>query len=423
MVSYMRPSLTLHIGTPKSGTTFLQAILTAGRPDLARAGILYPGERYLPHGGFNQQPAVYAVGTHFIRWVGRDARQNAVRHYQRLCEEVSTHLGRVLISAETLAFFDSDEIRQLLTGLNADPTRTRVVITARDLGRVLPSIWQQNIKNGSVEPLDDYLESVATLRDAAEAPLWTAFGLPGLVRRWQDVVGPDQVTLVTSPHRGTDLLWRRFAVAVDVPASLGASARTGSTATHLIDRNLSLTPGQAELLRRTNLELQARDYDSGVAQQLRSRMLRAWMGGGDGRGSRIPVPAQLRSTVDRWAVEDVEALRRNGVRVVGDLADLLTQTDPHEKGQVSSLTLDPDEAARAMVLLLESTRTTPPAPRTSSLTRTSSLARRLRSITVPAPFARSRGAKPPGPDTPPALEPTVVDLDDPDQRTADANRP
>ncbi len=33
----------LHVGVPKSGTTFLQASLTANRKALRAAGVLYPG--------------------------------------------------------------------------------------------------------------------------------------------------------------------------------------------------------------------------------------------------------------------------------------------------------------------------------------------------------------------------------------------
>lgn len=356
MVACMGPSLTLHIGTPKSGTTYLQTILSASRRHLSRAGILYPGERYLPHSGLNQQPAVYAVGQRFIRWVGAEARENGVRYFHRLCEEVSAHTGRVLISAEALAFFDADEIRQLLAGLHADSRQVDVVITARDLGRVLPSLWQQNIKNGSTEPLDGYLASVAALRDAADVPLWTAFGLPGLVRRWQDVVGSECVTLVTAPHDGGDALWHRFVEATGLPWSMGSGAdRPAGLAIRLVDRNLSLTSGQAELLRRVNLELRARSGDDREARILRGRLLQSWMSAGDGHGSRIAVPTALLPAVHRWADEDRGALQQNGVRVVGDLADLLPRTGPGvaraETEAAHAVQDSLDEAARAVVLL------------------------------------------------------------------------
>lgn len=35
----------LHVGTPKSGTTYLQDLLHASAPSLADAGVLFPGTR------------------------------------------------------------------------------------------------------------------------------------------------------------------------------------------------------------------------------------------------------------------------------------------------------------------------------------------------------------------------------------------
>ena len=41
-----RPRIYLHIGAMKSGTTFLQALMSANRESLFRAGYAFPGEAW-----------------------------------------------------------------------------------------------------------------------------------------------------------------------------------------------------------------------------------------------------------------------------------------------------------------------------------------------------------------------------------------
>jgi hypothetical protein len=393
MFSHMPTDLTLHIGTPKSGTTYLQATLTAGRRALDRAGILYPGERYLPGNGFNQQPAMYALGRRHIGWVNDKAIASAIRHFGRLCEEVSVHRGRVLISAESLAFFDISEIDTLLDKLGTERPRASVVITARDLGRILPSIWQQNVKNGATQPLNAYLDSVAELRGTPDVPMWTAFGLPGLVERWASVVGLDHVTLVTASHHGQAQLWRRFAEAALVPQRLPETTGTGTT----FDRNTSLSWSQIEVLRHLNAMLQSEKHDPRRAQVTRERLLRIWMDGSSGSGPRIGLPAHLQPVVTRWADEDIDRLAACGVRVVGSLDDL-RPTKPSGPG-FDSPVVNLEDVARDVLQLLEH-RTPTGQVRDDAR----GLLHRLRHIPLP----RRRRVTPPAPPTSRTLPGDVV---------------
>jgi hypothetical protein len=346
------PRLTLHIGTPKSGTTYLQAILAAGRDELESRGILYPGRRYLPQEGFNQQPAIYALGRRHIGWLSEEARENAEHWLPRLSSEVAGHSGRVLLSAESLAFFVHDEIEELLRTLHVTPEQVHVVITGRDLGRILPSIWQQNVKNGAVQEMEAYLDSVRDLRERPNIPMWTAFGLPGLVERWAEVVGMERVTLVTAPHGRGTALWERYATACDIPTDLPERTGTGTRK----DDNTSLTRGQAELLRAINAQMKAAEWEHARAQKVRGRLLNTWMSADLARGTRIVLPPHLRPDVEKWCVEDIARLRDTGVRVVGDLADLdlappRAETEPATGARPDGMP-DIDEIARDVLLVL-----------------------------------------------------------------------
>jgi hypothetical protein len=322
----MHRTLTLHIGTPKSGTTHLQAILHRLRGPLRRQGLLYPGSGYLPRDGFNQQPAIYALAGRTIGWVDDAVRAGARAPFSRLCEEVSVHAGRVLISAESLAFFEAGQAQALLDRLGFCPASVTVVITARDYGRLLPSIWQQNVKNGSTEELRPYLDSVAALRGQRDAPFWTAFRLPDLVQRWGQVVGPERVTLVTAPPAGADKaeLWSRYATATGLSPSLVDGMPERARA----DDNVSLTPSQTELLRRMNVVMRDSGYTKDLERHLRGQLLQAWMNAPRSARLGLSVPQHLREPVLEWGEEDALLLRRLGVRVVGALSDLLPVFPP-----------------------------------------------------------------------------------------------
>src|SRR5690242_19154251 len=273
----MTRTLTLHVGTPKSGTTHLQAVLHANRDRLRRSGTLYPGAGRLPRDGFNQQPAVYALAGPMLGWVDDAVRRGAEPMLDHLAAEVRAHRGHSLVSAESLAFFDPASGRALLDRLGFAPEEVTVVVTARDLGRLLPSVWQQNVKNGSTQELEPYLDGVAALRDGAPSPFWTAFGLPGLVRRWMSVVGADGVVLVTVPASGADpdVLRRRFAVAAGLPDDVVDTFVTDRQP-HRAHDNVSLSASQAELIRQVNLVLEAEGLSRDAQQRMRARLLTRW---------------------------------------------------------------------------------------------------------------------------------------------------
>lgn len=381
--------LTLHVGTPKSGTTYLQSLLARGRRELARDGVLYPGAKRLPRRGFNQQPAIYAAAGASTGWADDDVRRTSEVYLRHLCEELSAHPGRALVSAESLAFFDVDAARGLLRTLGYDPAGVTVVITARDLGRILPSIWQQNVKNGSTQALGPYLDSVASLRDGPRSPVWTAFGLPGLVDRWAEVIGDvGRVVLVTSPATAapTDELWNRFAAAADVRRELATLPGPRPLA---VD-NVSLTLAQAELVRGLNGVLQADGYSRDHQQRLRGHLLDIWMNLPGASGSRRPaVPAHLHDTVRAWARDDIARLAASGARVEGELGDL----EPRLRDDAGSATAIDEETVRDVLALLEHGRGLASAARG---------ARGLPSIARPllrwrAAIARVRRPEVPGP--------------------------
>jgi hypothetical protein len=120
----------LHVGTMKSGTTFLQRLMFAQKQQLARAGVLVPGATLA-----TQPDAVY------------DILEPRARHplWRELTDAVRDHPGVSVISVEMLGPASARAAERVLSAF--DGMDVQVVVTARDLNRTLVSMWQETIQN------------------------------------------------------------------------------------------------------------------------------------------------------------------------------------------------------------------------------------------------------------------------------------
>ena len=141
----------------------------------------------------------------------------------------------MLISNEHFADSPAEAARAALADLAGAADEVHVVVTARDLGRVLPSAWQQRVKMGARQP---YRKFLATVRRERRRP--EVLALPGRARRSSSAGPPgspgDRVHLVVVPPPGAprDELWRAPAsvLGVDVsrPRHRGRAAPTTPSA-------------------------------------------------------------------------------------------------------------------------------------------------------------------------------------------------
>ncbi|MGI8433387.1 MAG: hypothetical protein ACR2LE_01390 [Nocardioidaceae bacterium] len=294
----------MHVGVAKTGTTYLQRILFAHRDVLRSAGLLYPGRR----------SGDQYVASLDLRGLddGKFEHLKAAGGGDKIADEVRRYDGNALISHETLARCSTAEIRRVVESCGGE---LRVVLTVRDLGRQVPTVWQETLKNRAVSSYDEFLQDVFVHTDSGEHKFfWKPQDVSKVVRRWGRQVGPNNVTIVTVPPSGAprDELWMRFAQAVelpDVPIELPAGAS-----------NTSLGPAEAELLRHLNAvlpeDLPWRRYARVVKRQLAEHKL------AQRESSRIVVPPQWHDAVRTRAAAMVDFIEGSGCRVVGDLADL-----------------------------------------------------------------------------------------------------
>jgi hypothetical protein len=313
----------MHVGIAKTGTTYLQRILFAHRDQLKAAGLLYPGRR---------------SGDQYVASV--DLRKLDTAKFQhlrsdgmwdRIADEVHRFDGNAIISHETFARCSTAEIKRVIK--SCGDVEVKVVLTVRDLGRQVPAVWQETLKNRANSSYPEFLEDVFVNVDSGEHKFfWKPQDVRKVVARWGRQVGIENVTVVTVPPPGAprDELWKRFAAAIELP---DVKIKLPSAAS-----NTSLGPAEAELLRRVNMALPKAmpwpRYNRLVKRQFAEQRLSR-------RPSvRITVPEQWHQTVHARGQSMTRYLRRSGCRVIGDLSDLRPQLTPQPVAGPDDLSRD-----------------------------------------------------------------------------------
>lgn len=310
------PVVYLHVGAPKSGTTYVQEVLWRNRRTLARYGVLYPAE---------------ATGDHFraaldlrgVRFRGYD--DPAVPgSWQRVVDRARRWRGpTVVISHELLAWASEDQARAAVKSLR--PAEVHVVYTARDLVRQLPAMWQEAVKNGNAAGFASYLRGVesAAARGRFGRAFWGSQDAVAVLARWSAAVAADRIHVLTVPQADAprELLWRRFAELVGFDPTTCDTDVGGS--------NVSLGRAETELLRRVNRAMDGRlewpEYEDVVKRWLAQTVLAE-----QPKAERITLPPRWHT----WAAEQsqrlVAGLRDAGYDVVGGLEELLPPPLPED---------------------------------------------------------------------------------------------
>lgn len=351
----MAKRLLLHIGTQKSGTTYLQRVLARLSGPLKRQDVLYPLRLHGRREVYNHEAAAYGLlGAASFPWVPADKARAQEGAWEGLVRKVERWDGTAIVSGEAFSVITADAAQRLVTALGVEDTR--IIITARDLGRVLPSSWQQHIRNGRSTTFPTYLGQQAERRgdgtaqeraarwDAdPEQTFWRAYAIGSLVARWAPL--GTSVTVVGVPRRGAspDELWHRFATALD----LGEALPRTPPAIDDLAANVGLTEPEVLVLAALNREGDRLRADDRQMRQLRGRIIREGFAARPDRGTPVRMPRAWHDRVASWARQDVDVLQSTSATLVGDEADLLV--DP--EATVSDGP-DPDEVARASAAAL-----------------------------------------------------------------------
>lgn len=293
----------LHVGTPKTGTTYLQTLMWLNRPILRRQGVLFPGDRRADH--------LYAS------LVVRGARRIERRHpeapssWERLQRQIRAWKGTAVVSHEFFGAASAEQARAVTQAL--EPAEVHLVVTARDLVSLFPSMWQEHVKFKATVPLTEF--AMTEPDDPLAVWGWRTMDAAGVLRRWAQGVPVDRVHVITMPDKGSprDVLWQRFAELVGIdPSSCDASGVTPNDSLGLVE---------VELMRRVNEHLtDTFTTPRAVGRWLRGFFARDILVPHDGRAFG-PSPEQLVMLQER-SEAIVEYVQSSGFDVIGDLARL-----------------------------------------------------------------------------------------------------
>ncbi len=326
------PAVYLHVGPPKTGTTYLQDVLWLNQRRLETRGLTLPGG---PQEHFHA-----ALDLRGIAFGGFD-NPDVPGSWARLAARAVQTAGKAVISHEVLAGAQPDQIAEAVSSLA--PAHVHVVYAVRDLARQLPAVWQESLKNRQTRSFRRFLDRALRPGAAVDSGFWRAQHPVAVLDRWAQHVPSDRITVVTLPPAGATMpggtLWERFCQALDVDGS-GLDLDVARS-------NASLSAAQCEVLRRLNKVVPSAmtwpEYERTVKRRFNDLA-------NTGEAVRkVKVPVRLRDDVVARSEEIIEGLHDAGYRVVGDLDDLRP-----ERGSFGRAIVKPTKVADAAVAVLAS---------------------------------------------------------------------
>jgi len=308
--SQPQPRVLLHIGEPKTGTTFLQQVMWRNRAELAARGVVLPGHHPQDHFRASQD-------LRGIPKLASDPAGSWTGEWEILARQARQAPKVAVISHELFSAADAQQADRAVRSLQ--PAEVHIVLTVRDIATLLPAEWQETVKHRNARGFQDWLADVIDRESSAAGRrqwwFWRVHDTLAILDIWSRQVPADRVHVIMTTPPGSDpgLLWQRFASLLDVDP--------GSVDLTRARPNSALGMPETEFLRRLNQaipeEVPDWFYMWTVKEAVAHRALAARP-----RDARLTLPASR----DTWATEQAEilvaGLRDSGYHLIGDLGEL-----------------------------------------------------------------------------------------------------
>jgi hypothetical protein len=311
----------LHVGEPKTGTTFLQQVMWRNRAELAAAGVVLPGHHPQDHYRASQD-------LRGIAKLASDPAGSWTGEWDILAQQARQAPGTAVISHELFAAADAEQAARAVASLA--PAQVHVVLTVRDMGTLLPAEWQETVKHRNARQWPDWLSDVidteAADPDRRQWWFWRVHDTMAILDLWARHVPRERVHVIMTPPReaSSGLLWQRFAGLLGVDPAIADTSRARP--------NSSLGMPEIEFLRRLNEVLPAEVpdwfYMWNVKEAVAHRALAARP-----REGRLVLPAAREAWAREHADKLVAALLGSGYDLIGEPAELIPRSIALSAGQ------------------------------------------------------------------------------------------
>ncbi|WP_051276533.1 hypothetical protein [Marmoricola sp. URHB0036] len=314
----MASKVFLHIGLPKTATTYLQTILWGNREALADQGLLLPGEERHDH----------LWATRIVREDPQFRKANEHRQgaWQRILDDIAAWDGRAVVSHEFFAAASQAQAARVIADLA--PAEVHLVVTAREPLGLFTASWQESIKNRDTRSMADY--STVETDDTGGVWNWRTLDVHRVLQRWSPDLPPAQVHVLPLPAQDAPrrTIWDRFAALVGAdPDSVDLSQSFPNT---------SMGVAEAETLRRMNHHLG--DFNSAIDRGTYIRTFLADERLVPRQGDRYwPSSDRVEEARERGK-SAVAHIAEQGFDVIGDLDTLLVPDQLPERRTPESVT-------------------------------------------------------------------------------------
>jgi hypothetical protein len=336
------PRIYLHIGEPKTGTTFLQDALWDNRAWLAAQGVLLPGYRRRDHSRASRD----------LRGAPREAADPAepwVGEWDILAGQALCARKAAVVSDELLAACTAEQADRAVQSLL--PAEVHIILTVRDFATLLPAEWQERVKCRDTVRWEDWLERIIGIEPATDRRsrswFWNVHDTLAILSAWSQHISPDRVHVITMPRPGAaQTLWVRFASVLGIDPS-GANLSGARP-------NSSLGLAEAEFLRRMNGAL-PKDVPDWFYTRNIKRVLALDVLLARPRQARLALPPGHEAWARDQAKSLVAALHDAKYHLVGDLSELLPPPAARPAAQPAGQSADQllDAAVQAAAALAE----------------------------------------------------------------------
>jgi hypothetical protein len=325
----------LHIGEPKTGTTFLQQVMWHNRDVLAAQGVVLPGHHPQDHYRATQdlRGLVKLPSDPAGAWTGE---------WDILARQARQSGKTAVISHELFSAADDEHAGQAVRSLQ--PADVHIVLTVRDIGGLLPAEWQESVKHRTTRGYEDWLGDVID-RESADPDrrrwwFWRVHDTLAVLALWARHVPADHIHVITTAPRGSSssVLWDRFAALIGVEA--GSVDLSGARA------NASLGLPEIEFMRRLNTTLSSEVPDWFYMWQVKEVL--AHQGLADRpRTTRLVLPDDRMAWAKEYGQTLTDGLQTAGYDLVGDYSELMPH--PADGPAVSPAGLPADQVLDAAV--------------------------------------------------------------------------